>query len=293
MLVFRDSKGQVAGFLGMVALHQTTPDDREQDPALRSTWTYLHNQAPLRPGETGTLFRFWMAKDTYQAVSPIQSLIFVIVVRHYLTTPGLAFTFFPCADPDFWEPIFTYGELARLLQADFTVGGHRYGVYGHDWRVMPPVAWLNMLAEREIAMEGAASTSPPVVEPVIVLSESEFASAVLDALRDYSRPDLLRASPLLRSRLILDRVGVNSAENERIRALRDQLREAADALQRSPREAKLYRALYHTYFQPAPTQERAAEVLDLPFSTFRRHLKTGITQVTAMLWQREIGGLDK
>jgi hypothetical protein len=34
-------------------------------------------------------------------------------------------------------------------------------------------------------------------------------------------------------------------------------------------------------------------VLDLPFSTFRRHLKAGITQVTDMLWQREIGGLEK
>jgi hypothetical protein len=293
MLVFRDSKGQVVGFLGMVALHQTTAEDREADPALRSTWNYLNNHAPLRPGESGTLFRFWMAKDTYQAVSPIQSLIFVTVVRHYLTTPGVAFTFFPCADPEFWEPIFAYGELARLPQTDFTVGGRRYGVYGHDWRVMPPVAWLNMLAEREIAMEGTTPTAPPVAEPVIVLSESEFASAVLDALRDFTRPDLLRGSPLLRSRLILDRVGMNSGENERVAGLRDQLQEAADGLQRSPREAKLYRALYHTYFQPAPTQERAAEVLDLPFSTFRRHLKAGITQVTDMLWQREIGGLEK
>jgi len=67
------------------------------------------------------------------------------------------------------------------------------------------------------------------------------------------------------------------------------VQEAVDALQRSPREAKLHRALYHTYLQPAPTQEHAAELLDLPFSTFRRHLKAGITRVTEMLWQKEIG----
>jgi len=57
-----------------------------------------------------------------------------------------------------------------------------------------------------------------------------------------------------------------------------------EALQHSPRQVKLYRALYHTYFQPVPRQERAAEVLDLPFSTFRRHLKAGVTQLTDMLW---------
>ena len=68
------------------------------------------------------------------------------------------------------------------------------------------------------------------------------------------------------------------------------IREAADALQASPRDLKLYRALHHTYFQPAPTQERAAELLDLPFSTYRRHLMAGIAQVTEALWQREVGG---
>jgi hypothetical protein len=293
MLVYRNGKGQVEGFLAMVALHQTTPEDREVDPAVRSTWNYLNHQAPLRPGEVGTLFRFWMAKDTYQAVSPVQSLIFVTAVRHYLTTPGLAFTFFPCAGPAFWEPIFAYGEIERLPQADFTVGGVRFGIYGHDWRVMPPGAWLNMLAEREIAVEGKTTTAPPVVQTMIVLSEAEFASAVHDALRDFARPDLLRANPLLRSRLILDRGGANAGENERIAALRELVQSNVETWQHSPRQAKLYRALYHTYFQPAPTQERAAELLDLPFSTFRRHLKAGITQLTDMLWQREIGGLEK
>ncbi len=71
------------------------------------------------------------------------------------------------------------------------------------------------------------------------------------------------------------------------------LHETADTLQHSPRQAKLHRALYHTYFQPAPTQERAAEVLDLPFSTFRRHLKAGVTHLTDILWQREIGALER
>ncbi|NJL21123.1 MAG: hypothetical protein HC895_10360 [Leptolyngbyaceae cyanobacterium SM1_3_5] len=44
--------------------------------------------------------------------------------------------------------------------------------------------------------------------------------------------------------------------------------------------------------QPAATQEKAAELLDLPFSTFRRHLKAGITRVTEILWFQETGRLD-
>ena len=42
-----------------------------------------------------------------------------------------------------------------------------------------------------------------------------------------------------------------------------------------------------------PTQEQAAELLDLPFSTYRRHLKAGLDQITDYLWGREIGTLEK
>ena len=49
---------------------------------------------------------------------------------------------------------------------------------------------------------------------------------------------------------------------------------------------------YHTYLQPAATQEQAAEVLDLPFSTYRRHLRSGIEELTGRLWLREIGNLE-
>ena len=56
------------------------------------------------------------------------------------------------------------------------------------------------------------------------------------------------------------------------------------------REAKLYRALFNTFLHPAPTQEGAAGLLGLPFSTYRRHLKTGIMRLEEILWQWEIRG---
>ncbi len=184
--------------------------DANFDPAVQSTRTYLENHAPLRLGEIATLFRFWMDKDAYQSVSPIQSLIFIQIAKHYLTTPGLAFTFFPCADPDFWAAILSYAELTRYPEADFEVGGRHYGIYGHDWRVMTPAAWIARLAEKEIGATGQASP-PLIAEPLIFLSRDEFGNAVKQALQDYARPNGLMGNPLLRSRLVSEVAGKGDA----------------------------------------------------------------------------------
>lgn len=295
VVVFRDTTLQLVGFVLMVALEQASLAELSADAGAIASWRYLQSYAPLRPQEGATLFRFWMAKDTYQNVSPTQSLIFITFVQHHRNTPGLAYTFFVCAEPDYWAVMFAYADLARLPEADFEVGGKRYGVYGHDWRVVSPTAWQELLAQREIAASVEIETpKPPVSEPLLVLSQPEFVEAVQDALRNYSRPNGLQNNPLLRSRLIVERIfpgkiQVQVPTSERIIALQTLVKEATELLQSSPRQAKCYRALYHTYLHPAPSQEQAAELLDLPFSTFRRHLKAGITLVSDILWQREIG----
>lgn len=295
-LVFRDARQKPAGFMNLIALEQIPAEQRHIDPAVAAAWSHLQRHAPLRAGERATLFRFWMADDSYQAVSPVQSLTFIQAVNHYLTTPGLAFTIFPTAEPDFWAPVLTYADLARLVEADFVVEGRRYGSYGHDWRVTPPVAWLALLGEREVeagAQAAERAATRRAAEQVIVLSQPDFAAAVRDALHDYVRPYQLRSNPLVRSRLVLERVGDAAAGGDgsatRAVALQALVREAVEGLQVSPRGTKLYRALYHTYVQPAPTQERAAELLDVPFSSYRRHLTTGIAEVIALLWSREVG----
>ncbi len=282
----------LAGLLLTVALHQATPEDATIDPAIGPALAHVQQHTPLRPGETATYFRFWMARDGYQAVSPVQSLVFVQTVRHYLTTPGLVYTFFVTADPDFWTGVFAYAELARLPELDFEVDGRRYGVYGHNWRAMPPLVWLNLLAERETAMMAAQPATPPaVVAPIVVLSEDEFGGAVRTALRSITRPAELHHNPLLQSRLVTDRAGMKASTVERIAVLQALVKDAAEPLQATPRDVKFYRVLYHTYFHPAPTQEQAAELLDVPFSTYRRHLKTAVERLTATLWLREVGTL--
>ncbi|WP_199304189.1 hypothetical protein [Microcoleus sp. FACHB-1515] len=290
VLICRDAQHQPVGFILTIALHQASAEDLQVDPATAAAWRYLTNHAPLRSGEGATFFRFWMAHDSYQAVSPIQSLIFITFVQYHRNTAGLAYTFFACAEPEEWAAMFAYADLTRLPEADFIVGSQRYGVYGHDWRVTPPDVWQELLAQREIAASQAALPAQ-VTEPLVVLSQSDFAIAVKTALGQLAQPDMLAQSPLLRSRLVVEQ-SVKADKSERVVALQNLLRSAIESLQSSPREAKLYRALDHSYLQPAPTQEKAAERLDLPFSTFRRHLKAGITRVTEILWFQETGRLE-
>lgn len=291
-IVFRDAQQQPVGFVIMVTLHQARAEDIQADPGTAAAWCYLSNHAPLRAGEGATLFRFWMAHDTYQAVSAIQSLIFITFVQHHRNTAGLAYTFFSCADPDYWAAMFAYADLTRLPEADFEVGDRRYGIYGHDWRVTPPDVWQKLLAQRETAASAQAVLPSHVTEPLVVLSHSDFIQAVRQALTHLNQPDLLDCNPLLQSRLIVDRVAAKASKAARTVALQALLKEVIESLQSSPREAKCYRALYHSYLQPAPTQEKAADLLDLPFSTFRRHLKAGIARVTAILWHQEVGAIE-
>jgi hypothetical protein len=288
VVVVRDSQGKTAGFAMWVELHETSIEDLQVDPGAIAAWQYLQNTAALRPHEGATIFRFWMAKDTYQAVSPAQSLIFINFVQYFQKTPGLAYTFLPCAEPDAWAAMLTYFEMKRIPAADFEVGGRRYGVYGHDWRVVTPVAWQQLLAQKEIASSVETAANAPVSQPLLVLSQPDFIEAVQDGLRNFTRLDALQKNPLLRSHLVEEQVANASNNAERAAALQSLIKQVAESLQSSPRDEKLYRAVYRTYINPAPTQEQAAELLDLPFSTYRRHLKAGMTRIAEILWQREI-----
>ena len=280
--VFRGEDGHATGFLFRLALDATTPEERAADPCAEAAWAYLSANAPLRPGERATVFRFWMDREDYQDVSAVQSLIFVATVRHYLGAEGLAYTFLPCANADFWAMIFTFVGLQRLPEAGFEIGGRAFGVYGHDWRAIPPAVWLEGLAERGLPSSLEEAPAPP--ERLLVLSEPDFAEAVHEALRKYARPHELTENPLLRSRLVLERAN----DGDRVEALRALLNEAAEELNATPREAPYYLALDATYLDPARTQAEAAEQLDMPFSSFRRYLKRGLEHVVDTLWQREI-----
>jgi TolB-like protein/Flp pilus assembly protein TadD len=116
-----------------------------------------------------------------------------------------------------------------------------------------------------------------------VLTRTEFDSAVKDALRHYTRADLLVGNPLLHVQAVRQR-GLPMANAQDLRMT---LAETAEALFANSRDQKLYRVLDLTYFNPAPKQEAAADRLGLSFSTYRRYLGTGVERIAEWLWQQQ------
>ena len=285
--VVRDGNGTLTGVMCLLAVQEIAPADRAADPAVAGAWKQLALHAPLRPGEQVTLVRFWMSDQAYQSVSPVQSLITTQLARHYLGTAGLAVTLVPFAHPDEWEQVCEYADQRRMPAADFRVGEKDYAAFGHDWRVVPPAAWVARLSAQEIGSQ--VQDAAPAAQPgLLVLGEAAFAAAVKRALRDVTRPDRLRDNPLLCSRIVTDhRAGKDASTAERVVALQQIVTDAA-ALSQTPADGRLARVLYRAYLSPAPTLERAAEVLDLPSSTFRRLLTTAVARVVDTLWHREL-----
>jgi DNA-binding SARP family transcriptional activator len=149
--VYRDGSGEVTGFNCFVLLW---PEERawaEADPCAAAVWRFLDTQPPLEAGERVALSRFWMDRKTYQMISPTQGMIFVASIRYVLTTPGLAYSFHTFTDADMYAPMAGQVLIRRLPECDFSVGGHRSGMFYYDWRALPPAAWLDVLAERETA----------------------------------------------------------------------------------------------------------------------------------------------
>jgi len=286
--VIREEAGAPRGFVMTLELTKTSPHDRDADPAVDAAWEHLQNTAPLRDGENAALFRFWMAAESYQDISPVQSLISAYRVRYYLTASDLAYTFVPAADPGRWRTLFAYGGLDFLEHATFEVGGYTCGLFGHDWRAVPPADWLSRLADRTLSPL-MPDLREQTTERLMVLSRSDFDSAVKQALKAYARPHELRDSPLLRSRIVAVETGLDADRDHRIDALRSILADAAEEMKADPKTADHYRAVRATYLDPRETQEKAAEHLDLPFSTYRRYLRKGIEHITDALWREELG----
>lgn len=286
-LVFRNIEGQAFGFMAHLRLHEATADDVAADPAVPEALAFAQRHGPVRPGEELVHLRFWMHRDAYQGVSSAINLTAINGSIHWTSHPKLAWNFITIADPELHEPHFTGIHMRRSPEADFEVGGRRYGVFTHDWRVEPAAAWMTMTHELPSGPSSSPEQSPaPPSQPLLVLSQKEFGEAVRQALRDYTRPDRLAANPLVRSRLVIDATEEDGSPAAALQAL---LGAATDALTANPKDIKFHRAVWHTYIVPAPTQEQTAELLDLPFNTYRYRLAKAIERVTAWLWQRELG----
>ena len=274
--VVRDSQG-LAGFVFHV-MHPTGSAMEDRDPVTRAVLDHATRQGPARPGEQIYIGRFLAGRRGYQSdpyavlAGPVSSLI------EWVSRP-LAWSFVVVVDEATWGPIFDYIAFTRQLEVEFD--GRVHVAYGNDWRRLPVGTWLDLMSERE----HSGGTGPPpasLLRPP-PLDRARFAAAVRSALPDLHRPDRLAASPLMGSSLALSMAAEpGGASAERLRAT---IEEAIGCLGDQPLEAVLRR----TFVRGAPTQEAAAEVLGLPFSTYRRHLAKALEQLTDLLWAVEIG----
>ena len=280
--VVRDNQG-LAGFVFHV-MHPTGSPMEDRDPVTRAVLDHATRQGPARPGEQIYIGRFMAGRRGYQSdpyavlAGPVSSLI------EWVSRP-LAWSFVAIVDDATWGPIFDYIAFTRQLEVEFD--GRTHVVYGNDWRRLPVGTWLDLMSERE----HSGGTGPPpasLLRPP-PLDRARFAAAVRTALPDLRRPDRLAASPLMGSSLAAPSMAAPSmaaepggASTERLRAT---IENAIGCLGDQPLEAVLRR----TFVRGAPTQEAAAEVLGLPFSTYRRHLAKAVEQLTDVLWAVEIG----
>lgn len=284
--VFRGRGSDLLGFAAHFALHEAGEEDFARDPAARAVWAHAQRHAPLRPGDEVLLARFLVDRDAYQAPSRSFNVVTMRSMQEWLGRRRLSWYYIVAADPEAMAPLMDYVHFQRAAEADFEVGGRHYGVFARDWRRVGGVEWLELMAGRELGDEAPVPDSEHDTGPELALSQPEFADAVRRALRDLHRPDALAGNPLARTRVVRDRGAGQPAPD----VLRELLGEAIDALRADPRGERLVRALERTYVRPAPTQEAAAELLGLPFSTYRGHLTRGLERIVDWLWQRELYG---
>ncbi|HMO59575.1 MAG TPA: hypothetical protein PKA05_16820 [Roseiflexaceae bacterium] len=286
--VARAAGRAIAGFYHVLDISHVTAADMAADPALRAAMSHITTHVPHLHGEPMIYFRNWMSADNYQLSPAIFNMGAMISLRLYFNTPRLAYSFTASASSDHYATMFDYLRTPLAPDAAFSLDGQQFGVFVHNWRLEPVLTWMELMGERELLDEMVALETLPHTPQPIALSQPEFAEAVRQALRDLRRPDLLAHNPLLLSRCVCDRSG-QDATPATLQAL---LHASAAALTATPKLQKLHRALWHTYFEPAPTQEAAAELLNLPFSTYRYQLGKAIEQVITWLWQHEVYGSD-
>ena len=273
--VVRDH-GLVRGFAYCLLLPTGSTLD-ERDPVVRAVLDHAA-LAPPRPGELIHLSRLVGGADGHQRDPYAALATSVRSVVDWVTLP-LAWSYAAVLDIDWWAPYFDYLGFARV--ADVDAAGLPMAIFAMDWRRLPVDIWLGMMGDREAS--GAVGPPPADLVRPLPLTRDQFAGAVGLALRDLHDPHRLADNPLTGSRLV--GTGPGPAPEQ----LRHTLELEIARLAGQPRQADLARVLDRSFLHPAATQERAAEALELPFSTYRRYLAKAVVNLTDRLWAIEIG----
>jgi hypothetical protein len=246
------------------------------DPVAAAIWRLVSEHGPLRPGERVNVNRFAGATTRYQG-DPLQLLVTgVSCILEWATVPA-AWTFIAGFSDGPYARYFDYLGLTPMLDMD--LGLQRMTLYGWDRRVFPASAFFEMMATRELT--GETGPPPAALLRPLPLTRTAFDAAVRAALRRLTRSGGLEGSELLTSAL------VPTDTQDPTSTLADVLRGAITDLANERGGAEHRRVLERTFVAGTPSQEAAAELLGLPFSTYRRHLARATDRLVELLWGME------
>jgi hypothetical protein len=269
----RADTGEVVAFSAWLQLHGPDADEIAADPVIAAVWRHCDTHGPTRPGEHIAVSRFTVDADAYGSTSPAVDLMITRVMAEWLRAHRMAWSFLVLLDIAAWDMQAKSVEHQPISER-VTVGDRELVLYSHDWRTMPLQLWLSRQDTEVLSGHRPVAAAQPLRT---VLARPQFDAAVRTALRHVGHGAALDANPLC---------GTCFADTGH--ELRIVLTKAVQTLADDPRATKQYRAVHTTYFLPIPTQEAAAERLGLPFSTYRRHLASGIKRICESLWTWEL-----
>jgi hypothetical protein len=269
----RAETGEVVAFSAWLRLDCPEPDEIAADPVIAAVWRHCEMHGPPRSGEHIAVSRFTVDVDAYGCTSPAVDLKITRVVAEWLRAHRMAWSILVLLDNEAWD-IQSKSVEHQPMSERVTVGDRELVLYSHDWRAMPLQLWMSRQDTEVLAGHRTAAAAEPSRH---VLARPQFDAAVRAALRHVAHNAALDANPLCGT-------GLADTGHE----LSMVVTEAVQTLANDPRATKQYRAVHTTYFLPVPTQEAAAERLGLPFSTYRRHLASGIKRICESLWNWEL-----
>jgi len=257
-----------------VALHVLVDatTDTGPDPVVPAVLEAVSRRRALRPGERIGVCRFVgdLAGSQRSPVAVLTASVSASV--EWLSRP-VGWSVVTPVDEAYWRPFFDYLGFSVLARVPVP-GGGEVTAFAWDRARLSLEAFLDMTGRRELT--GETGPPPPELLRPAPMGRDAFDAAVRAALRDLSRPDRLAGCPLATTALGPD--------------VRQVIVQTLDGLAAEPRGDVLLRVLDRTYLHGAPSQEAAAEVLGLPFSTYRRHLARATERLADLLWAREVNG---
>jgi hypothetical protein len=148
--VYRNrATGSPVAFMSWLTLRKPRDLEIESDPVVAAVWEHTRQTAPVRSGDHIAMARHLVYPACYMRPSPVMDLMQFRMMAAYLSEPDLAWSYLALANPDLWQPWMAYLNMTRVPSSP-SVGGHRYGVFGHDWRLEPPEAWRDRHVVHEL-----------------------------------------------------------------------------------------------------------------------------------------------